>query len=164
MQFTSHAIMSNTDTIVTYTLMALVFIVVIVIVLCAIKLSFRPPSEVHRIFNKYIVPGFPCHGTLFILARDGVLYVVPEGKAVIKKSEMVYEVHRGHVARSCNQQGIFSYFDDDEERHDQYDGQNHAHDDWEVGSVLSQDMTLSVTDDEYHASSPRPTSLAGERF
>lgn len=109
-----HANMDNVATFVTDTTMVLILCVVIVTGLSAIKLSLCTSLDTHQKFNKYVVPDFPCEGTLFILARDGVLCVVPERKAVVK-TDMVREVHCGRVARSCDQHGNFAYFEHDDD-------------------------------------------------
>lgn len=107
--------------------------------------------------NKHVVPGFPCDGTLMVLARDGVMYIVPGGKAVVKCGPVVREVHGGRVAQSCDQQGRFAYVDryeyhdepgvQEEEKQDAID---HVFNDWpfDSPSPRSQDMTVSVTTEE----------------
>ena len=141
---------------------AVIFLMVLVMGMCAIKIALGISTDTRRTFNKYVVPGFPCDGTLFVLARDDVMYAVPAGKSVVS-TDMVREVHGGRVARSCDQHGRFTYDDDETENRDQ--GQNamdHINSNWS-GSVRSQAMTLSASDDDSHrASSPPDSPLAGE--
>lgn len=127
---------------------------------CAFYLAFSQKC------NRHIVPGLPCEGSLFVRARDGVFYAIPQGKAVIK-TDVVREVHCGRVALSSDQHGIFAYVDENEDE----DGDEHRRDNavdqlrnhWSVGSVRSQDMTLSLSDDEsVPAMTPPESPLAGE--
>jgi hypothetical protein len=161
--------MEDFATTVADTTMIVIICVIIVTSLCAIKLSLCTSIEVHQKFNKHVVPGFPCEGTLFILATDGVLYMVPKQKAVVK-TDMVREVHCGRVARSCDQHGNFAYFEHDEDhrRHEHNDERHaqlavdHIHNNWSVGSPGSQDRTVSVSDDDSVLMSPQLSPLAGE--
>lgn len=143
--------------------MVVIFLVVLVMGLCAIKIALGISTDTHRIMtNKYVVPGFPCDGTLFLLARDGVMYVVPAGKAVVS-TDMVREVHCGRVARGCDQHGRFTYCDENENENEDR-GQNavdHINSHWS-GSVRSQSWTLSVSDDDSYRASPPDSPLAGE--
>lgn len=155
--------MADIAALVTDAVMVVIFLVVLVMGLCAIKIALGISTETRRTIytiNKRIAPAFPCDGTLFILARDGVMYVVPEGKAVIK-TDMVREVHYGRVARSCDQHGRFTYCDDDENEDRGQNAMDHINSHWS-GSVRSQAMTLSVSDDDSYRASPPDSPLAGE--
>lgn len=164
------------------TFMFAIVAVVLVSCLCALKVAFcTPPVETRQAFNKYVVPGFPCEGTLFVLARDGVMYAVPQDKAVVK-TDMVRELHRGRIVRCCDRWGHYTYVEDDDEerehgreesehgdeeyeheRHEQTQGAlDHINADWSVGSVRSQAMTLSVSGDISCPPSPPQSPLVGE--
>ena len=149
---------------VTDATMLVIFCVIFVSSLCAIKLAIHnSSSDARRKFNKHVVPAFPCEGTLLLLARDGVMYVVPTGKSVVK-TDMVREVHCGKIARMCDHQGQFSYFENDVD-HAQQHGEyavDQLRTDWSIGSVLSQDMTVTASDDELPPASPLQSPLAGE--
>lgn len=136
--------------------------------LCAIKIALCAPVDTRPKFNKYITPGFPCDGTLVLVARDGVMYVVPEGKAVVK-TDMVREVHGGRIARVCDHDGNYTYFENNvnvnnvarEHQHGE-NAVDHLHNHWSVGSVRSQEMTVSESDDESLMASPPRSPLTGE--
>lgn len=153
-------------TFVTETTMGVILCVIVVSGLCAIKLAVCNSLDTRQTFNGSINPGFPCEGTLFVLARDGVMYVVPRGKAVIK-TDMVREIHCGRVVRSCDQNGHFTYFDDDAEdddhqqQHSEY-AVDHIHNNWSVGSPRSQDMTASLSDDGSFRRTPPESPLVNE--
>ena len=157
--------MEKIATLIADTTIALILCAICVTGLCAIKISLCSSLGRPTKFNKYVVPGFPCNGTLFILASDGVMYVVPGGKAVVK-TDMVREVHCGRVVRNCDQHGNFAYFEQDVDhgqgqQHEQY-AVDHIGNNWSVGSARSQDMTVSLSDDESAVASPPPSPLAGE--
>lgn len=160
--------MADIAALVTDATMVVIFLVVVVTAMCAIKVGLGLSTETCRTIstiNKRIAPGFPCDGTLVILARDGVLYMVPDGKAVIK-TDLVREVHCGQVARSCDQHGRFTYCDSDDEDEGHGDNQevratDHINSNWS-GSVRSQAMTLSLSDDDSYRASPTESPLAGE--
>lgn len=154
--------------------MVVIFLVIVVTALCAIKIALGLSTETCRTIttsNRGITPAFPCDGTLFILARDGVMYVVPKGQAVIK-TDLVREVHCGRVAQSCDQHGRFTYCDsDDDEGHgenESVDENNedvraidHINSNWS-GSVRSQARTLSVSADDSYEASPPESPLVAE--
>ncbi|CAM9099307.1 unnamed protein product [Ectocarpus sp. 12 AP-2014] len=132
--------------------------------LCAIIAAFqsflRPNS---RKFNKCVVPAFPCEGTLILLAKDGVMYVIPRGKAVVK-TDMVRDVHSGRIARRCDHHGLYTYFETkvgQDQQHGEY-AADQLRSDWSIGSVRSQDMTVSTSDDESLGASPPQSPTASE--
>jgi len=158
--------MENIATLITDTTVALILCAICVTGLCAMKISFCSSLGHQPKFNKYIVPGFPCNGTLFILASDGLMYVVPVGKTVVK-TDMVREVHCGRVVRDCDQYGNFSYFEQDVDhgqgqQHEQH-AVDHIANDWSIGSPRSQDSTVSVSDESMVASELL-SPLRGEEF
>ena len=170
--------MADIAALVTDATMVVIFLVIVVTALCAIKIALGISTESCRkiyTINKRITPAFPCDGTLFILARDGVMYAVPKGKAVIK-TDLVREVHCGRVARSCDEHGRFTYCDSDgdeghgenesvdesvNERNEEVRAMDHINSNWS-GSVRSQAMTLSLSDDDSYRASPPESPLAGE--
>lgn len=150
--------MSTVATLVTDAILVVIFLVVLITGLCATKIALRiarPESE-PVVINRHVLPGFPCDGTLLLLAPDGIMYPIPEGKVVVI-TDMVREVHCGRVVRGCDQRGLFTYCEDkDDEHRSQDEGQDQGrgtmaidniYDNWS-GSVRSQDMTLSASDDE----------------
>lgn len=147
--------------------MVVIFCVIFVSGLCAIRIALCPSADTRPKFNKYIVPGYPCDGTLVLLARDGVMYVVPDGKAVVK-TDMVREVHGGRIARVCDHDGNFTYFENNDVNnvaHEHEHGDNavdHLHNQWSIGSVRSQELTVSASDDESLMASPPRSPLTGE--
>lgn len=95
------------------------------------------------------------------------MYVVPEGKAVVK-TNMVREVHGGRIARVCDHNDNYTYCFansvNNVARQHQH-GENavdHLHNHWSVGSVCSQEMTVSASDDESLMASPPRSPLTGE--
>ncbi|CAN0251360.1 unnamed protein product [Ectocarpus sp. 6 AP-2014] len=145
-----------------------IFCVVVASGLCAIKIALCTPVDTRPKFNKYITPRLPCDGTLVLVARDGVMYIVPEGKAVVK-TDMVREVHGGRIARVCDHDGNYTYFENNvnvnDAPHGHQHGENavdHLHAHWSIGSVRSQEMTVSASDDESLVASPPRSPLAGE--
>ena len=167
---------------------ALMFVIVAAVLvscLCALKVAFCTPVETRQAFNKHVVPGFPCEGTLFVLARDGVMYAVPRDKAVVR-TDMVRELHHGQVVRGCDRWGHCTYVEDDyeerehgreesehgdeeyeHEEHEEHEqtpgtGLDHINADWSVGSVRSQAMTLSMSGDNSCPLSPPRSPLVGE--
>lgn len=160
----TNANMEKIVNLVSDTTIAVILCTICVTCLCAIKISLCPGSQTK--FNKNVVPGFPCNGTLFILASDGVMYIVPREKALVK-TDMVREVHCGRIVRNCDTHGNFAYFEQDigrgqSQQHEQYAVDNIIGNSWSVGSALSQDLTVSVSDDEAFAASPLQSPLAGE--
>lgn len=146
--------------------MVVIFCVVFVSGLCAIKIALCSALDTRPKFNKYIAPGFPCNGTLVLLARDGVMYVVPKGKAVVK-TDMVREVHGGRISRVCDHDGNFTYFENNVNNvaHGHRHAENavdHLYDHWSAGSARSQDMTVSTSDDESLTTSAPRSPLTGE--
>lgn len=155
--------------------MVIILFVVIITGSCAVYIAFcqtRGARTPLLTCNKYVVPGFPCDGTLMLMARDGVMYVVPEGKAVVKTDAVVREVHGGRVAQSCDQHGRFAYVDrydyddepyyDDDDQEEKQNAIDHVFNNWAFDSPRSQDMTVSVTTNEDSAESCPESALAGE--
>jgi len=91
--------------------MLIIMFVVLISGFCAIKIALFKVVNTGKSINKYMLPAFPCDGIIFVLARDGLLYAVPEGTAVIK-TDRVRAVHSGRIVRSCDNHGNFAYFDD----------------------------------------------------
>lgn len=162
--------MSTVATLVTDAILVVIFLVVLIAGLCATKIALRisrPESE-PAVINRHVVPGFPCDGTLLLLAPDGTMYPIPRGKVVVV-TDMVREVHCGRVVRGCDRHGLFTYCDDEDNDDDNgHDDEHRGHgtmaidtinDNWS-GSVRSQDMTPSVSDDE--STPPYSPVAAGE--
>ncbi|CAM9089953.1 unnamed protein product [Ectocarpus sp. 12 AP-2014] len=146
--------------IVVYSTVGAVLAVVFVTGSCGVYIALsRTQAQVQKLTcNKYVLPGFPSHGTLMMMARDGVVYVVPEGKAVIKCTGVVHEVHGGRISRGCDRNGRFVYddgydYDDpsgaqEAAEHNQ-NALDHVFSNWPFAdSPRSQDMTVSITSEE----------------
>ncbi|CAM9212085.1 unnamed protein product [Pylaiella littoralis] len=127
---------------VTDAMILFITIIVSVMVLCAVKIAFSSATKTRQLINTHLTPAFPCDGILFILARDGLLYAVPERTAVIK-TDRVHEVHCGRIVRSHDNHGHFAYFEDDV---DQRQGLRIANDGWSVSSDASQHSTAPLSD------------------
>lgn len=169
--------MSAVAALITDAILVVIFLVVLITGLCATKIAVRisrPESE-PAVINRHVVPGFPCDGTLLLLAPDGIMYPIPRGKVVVLTEDMVREVHCGRVVRGCDRYGLFTYCEDEDDEHRSRDeGQDQGrgtmavdniYDNWS-GSLRSQDITLSVSDDDsadrYQASPPYSPVAAGE--
>lgn len=138
--------------VVTGAIMIVILVVVVITGACAVHLACSQSHNRRKLLNcnKFVVPGFPCNGTLFVLATDGVMYVVPEKKAVTK-TDMVREVHSGRIVQSCDGHGQFTYVDEEAEGNRRFGGEfalDHIHAPWSVGSARSQESTASMTEDE----------------
>lgn len=83
------------------------------------------------------MPAFPCDGIIFVHARDGLLYAVPEGMTGIK-TDRVHEVHGGRIVCSHDNHGIFTYAD----------VVSHTQSEWSEGSNVSEITTASLSGDE----------------
>lgn len=138
--------------VVTGAIMIVILLVVVITGACAVHLACSQSHNRRKLLdcNKFVVPGFPCNGTLFVLATDGVMYVVPEKKAVIK-TDMIREVHSGRIVQGCDENGHFTYVNERAEENGQFRGDfalDHIHAPWSVGSAQSQESTASMTEDE----------------
>ena len=82
--------MASLADIVVYSTVGAILSVAIVTGMCAVYIALsRTQAHAQKLTcNKYVVPGFPCDGTLMMMAKDGVIYVVPEGKAVVNATRL----------------------------------------------------------------------------
>lgn len=151
--------MAGMVTLVTDVMLVSILTVVIVTCFCAIKIvthaSFKSrtttqTSQTSHALNRSLVPGFPCNGTLLLLAEDGIMYTIPPNKAVVR-TDMVREVHFGQVARGYDRRGSFTYFDDEDDDNSNSEGAqqatNFVRSDWS-GSLHSQDATPSLSSED----------------
>ena len=107
--------MSTVATLVTDAILVVIFVVVLITVLCATKIALRI-ARPKVVINRHVLPGFPCDGTLLLLAPDDIMYPIPKGKMVVV-TDVVREVHCGRIVRGCDQRGLFTYCEDEDDEH-----------------------------------------------
>lgn len=137
----SFVVMSSSLTVMCDAMLATILLLVVVMSLCAIKIVIDASFKNRQTFNKCVSPFLPSKGTLHLLAEDGIMYKITEGKAVVWMDKVVHEVHFGQVAQSCDQQGCFAYLQQENREATDFINSN-----WS-GSVRSQDLTPSVSNE-----------------
>ncbi len=137
------SMMGSSLTLMCDAIMAAILLLFVVMFLCAIKIVIQASFKDRQTFNKCVSPAFPCNGTLYLLAQDGIMYMIPDGKAVVGTADnLVREVHFGQIAQRCDQRGCFAYLEGDNR-----EATNFANSSWS-GSIHSQDITPSVSSED----------------
>lgn len=157
--------MASLADIVVYSTVGAILSVAIVTGMCAVYIALsRTQAHAQKLTcNKYVVPGFPCDGTLMMMAKDGVIYVVPEGKAVVNATRLFTKctvvVFLEVVTGTEGSLTMNDYDDEHDAQDEEESNQNpldHVFSDWPfTESPRSQDRTVSISTEEESA-------LAGE--